>query len=203
MGFQNYLYLSLQFIAVCFAIIYWKKYKNTALWIFLPFLIYTFVNEIIGTYVALNYGLRVPFNLYIIISFLVYLYWYDALLKLKFWKWIVLGIFAFMVMYDIQTRGFLKPLLKTAVNFQSVMVLGFSFLFFAKLLGKREVVHYQKLPEFWIVSGILLFYIGYVPLSLVIGMGFKVQELYGYAIIPLNFILYGGYIIGFYVSGKR
>jgi hypothetical protein len=203
MGIQNYLYLSLQLIAVCFAIYYWKNYRKTHLWIFLPFLVYTFLNELMGTYIALNYQLRVPFNIYIIVSFFVYLYWYDQLLRLKFWKWIILGIFCAIVVYDIQTRGFLKPLLKTAINFQSIMVLGFSFLFFAQLLRKKEVVHYQKLPEFWIVTGILLFYIGYVPLSLVIGMGYNVQELYAYAIIPLNFILYGGYIIGFYVSGKR
>lgn len=203
MGAQNYLYLGLEFLACVFAIYYWPKYKHTAMWIFLPFLLYTFLNEIAATYVAIQYQNRILYNVYIILSFLVFLYWFDRLIGLKFWKWIILGIFSFVVFYDIQSKGFVIPLLKTAINFQSILVLGFSFLFFAKLLGKKEVVEYQKLPEFWIVTGILLFYIGFVPLSLVIGMGYNVQELYAYAIIPLNFILYGGYMIGFYVSGKR
>ena len=203
MGPENYIYLFVEFVACIFAVIYWKNYKHTPLWIFLPFLLYTLVNEFLATHIALEYRTRIAYNIYIIISFFVYLYWFDKLLKFKFWKWIFLAIFIAAALYDIQTRGFFKPLLKTSVNVQSIMVLGFSLMYFAKLLRKDEVVHYQRLPEFWIVCGMLMFYIGYIPLSFIIGQGYKVQHLYSVAIIILNVLLYGGYIIGFYVSRKR
>lgn len=203
MGIQNYTYLALQFIACLFALYNWKSYKNTALWIFLPFLIYSLINEFLATYIALNFKIRLLYNVYIMLSFLVYLYWFDRLLNLKMIKWILLGLFIVAVVYDIYSKGVMRPLLKTAVNFQSIMVLVCSFVFFAKLLRSKEVVHYQQLPAFWIVSGMLIFYIGYVPLSLMVGMGFHVDEFYALAIILLNLLLYGCYIIGFYVAGKR
>lgn len=203
MKIPNYIYLSLQLIACIFALIYWRKYKQSSLWIFWPFLIYTFLNEIFATYLALNFKIRILYNLYIIVSFLVYLYWFDKLLKLKFWKWIIMFLFCFVVFYDIQDKGIIKPLLKTAVNFETAIVLILSVVFFMKLLRKDEVIEYYKLPEFWVVSGLLMFYLGFVPLSLIVGMGYKIEDLYIISIIFLNFLLYCGYIIGFYVSGKR
>lgn len=203
MSIQNYIYLTIQFIACCTAVFYWRHYKMTPLWIFLPFLLYTFFNEITALLLSQKYTVRMLYNVYIFVSFIVYLYWFDTLLKLRFWKWMIFIAFCFIVIYDVFVIDVFKSLLKTALNAQAIFLLLFSLLFFVKLLKSNEVIHFQRLPEFWIVSGLLMFYIGFVPLSLYLGKGYNILGVYYVAIGILNFLMYSGFIIGFYVSGRR
>ena len=203
MSVQNCIYLTIQLLACCAAIYYWRHYRQTPMWIFLPFLIYTFCNEILAIVLSYHYPVRILYNLYILISFGVYMYWFDKLLKFRFWKWIIWILFAAAFIYDAFTINLIKNLIKTTVNVQAVLLLIFSLVFFVKLLRSNEVIYYQRLPEFWIVCGLLMFYIGYVPLSLYLGQGYNILHIYYIAIIILNLLLYGGYIVGFYVSGRR
>lgn len=206
MQFLSYLYLFIQLLACLFAIRYWKNYRNSTLWIFLPFLIYSFLNELIA-FLLLNMkiemNVRFMYNIYIIVCFFVYLYWFDSLLKLKYWKWILTLIFIGLLVYDGIKSDFMTQLSKTALFFQAIIILFFSLFYFIRLLKSNAVIHFQKKPEFWIIMGLLVFYIAFIPLSLVSGKGLNIQLAYGIAINILNYILYTCYCIGFYVTGKR
>lgn len=151
----------------------------------------------------LEINVRFLYNFYIIIGFFVYLYWFDRLLKLKILKWIFTAVFMSVLVYDGLKSHFMTQLFKTALFFQAVSILLFSLLYFIRLLKSNSVIHFQKKPEFWIIMGLLVFYIAFIPLSLVSGKGLNIQLAYGIAINILNYILYTCYCIGFYVSGKR
>lgn len=202
MDAQNLIYLAVQLIACVVAFYYWKYYKGRSMWIFLPFLVYSFINEIAATYMAIHYHSRVLYNIYTIISFLVYLYFFNKLLKLKVWKWVLLALFLLVYLEEILATGFIKPLMRNSIIVQSVLVLVFTVLYFVRLLQQDTVIHYYRLPEFWIVSGLLMFYIAFTPLMIFVGIGYNFQHIYLAAITVLNLVLYGTYIIGFYVSGK-
>ncbi|MFA7447544.1 MAG: hypothetical protein WCY77_03835 [Weeksellaceae bacterium] len=193
-------------LLACLAAIYkWKSIRKTPLWIFLPFLIYSFLNEVTTTalYSFTSINFRYLYNIYCIVSFFVYLYWFDRILKLKLWKWIVTLVFLGAVVYDVITSDSLKQLIKTALLVQAIILLIFSVIYFVRLLNKEEVVHYQLIPEFWIILGLLVFHIAFVPLFLLTGLGYNIQKAYSIAINILNYILYSSYILGFYVAGKR
>lgn len=201
----SYIFLLIQLLACLAAIYKWKSIRKTPLWIFLPFLIYSFLNEVTTTafYSFTSINFRYLYNIYCIVSFFVYLYWFDRILKLKLWKWIVTLVFLGAVVYDVITSDSLKQLIKTALLVQAIILLIFSVIYFVRLLNKEEVVHYQLIPEFWIILGLLVFHIAFVPLFLLTGLGYNIQKAYTIAINILNYILYSSYILGFYVAGKR
>lgn len=201
----SYIFLLIQLLACLAAIFKWKSIRKTPLWIFLPFLIYSLLNEVTTTalYSFTSINFRYLYNIYCIVSFFVYLYWFDRILKLKLWKWIVTLVFLGAVVYDVITSDSLKQLIKTALLVQAIILLIFSVIYFVRLLNKEEVVHYQLIPEFWIILGLLVFHIAFVPLFLLTGLGYNIQKAYTIAINILNYILYSSYILGFYVAGKR
>lgn len=201
----SYIFLLIQLLACLVAIYKWKTIRKTPLWIFLPFLIYSFLNEVTTTalYSFTSINFRYLYNIYCIVSFFVYLYWFDRILKLKLWKWVVTLVFLSAVVYDVITSDSLKQLIKTALLVQAIILLIFSFIYFVRLLNREEVVHYQLIPEFWIILGLLVFHIAFVPLFLLTGLGYNIQKAYSIAINILNYILYSSYILGFYVAGKR
>ena len=152
----SYIFLLIQLLACLAAIYKWKSIRKTPLWIFLPFLIYSFLNEVTTTalYSFTSINFRYLYNIYCIVSFFVYLYWFDRILKLKLWKWIVTLVFLGAVVYDVITSDSLKQLIKTALLVQAIILLIFSVIYFVRLLNKEEVVHYQLIPEFWIILGL-------------------------------------------------
>jgi len=199
------LFLLVQIIACIVAIVFWKQYKHKPIWIFLPFLTYTVLNELTATALVWNdiKNVRFLYNIYCVISFCVYLYFFDQLIKLKSWKWLIALFFLFTVLTDVFQRDITHQLLKNSLLFLAVLLFVFALIYFIKLLNSKEVIHYQGIPEFWIIFGILVFHIAFIPLSLVSGSGYNIQLSYSIVILILNYFMYGCYIYGFYVAGKR
>lgn len=198
------IFLLIQLLSCIAAIYFWKNYRHTSLWIFLPYLLYSFFNEVAVLVILKNFtfNTRILYNIYCVVSFCVYLYWFDKVLKLKSLKWVISLLFLGVILYDVYHGGIDRQLFKTAIFTQAILLIVFSFVYFARLLNKNEVINYQKIPEFWVIFGLLIFHIAFVPLSLVTGSGYQIQTAYFIAITILNCILYGAYIIGFYVAGK-
>lgn len=199
------LFLIVQVMACMAALFFWKRYKHTPIWIFLPYLIYTVINELTATAMIGNEikNVRFLYNVYCVVSFCVYLYFFDKLIKLKFWKWLFSLGFLIAVVSDVIQRDIMHQLLKNSLLILAVFLLILSLIYFIKLLNSKEVVHYQRIPEFWIIFGILVFHIAFLPLSFVSGSGYNIQFSYSIVILILNYFMYSCYIYGFYVAGKR
>lgn len=198
------LFFPIQFIAAVASIYFWKNYRKTSLWIFMPYLIYTFLNEITVYLMAYQFKIspRFLYNIYILVTFGVLMYWFDKLLNLKKLKFIPILIFVLAVSLDFYKYGLGGQFFKLGLVVQAITVLVLSFIYFSRLLKMDKVINYQKIPEFWIILGNFVFYIAFVPLSLVTGIGLEIITAYYIAINVLNYILYGCYIIGFYVTSK-
>ena len=74
---------------------------------------------------------------------------------------------------------------------------------FYQLLNSNEVLIIKHKLSFWISTGLLLFYVGIIPLVL-LTKTFAISTLSRNVIlISLNIILYGCYIIGFIWTKKK
>lgn len=197
------LFVVVQFLAAFSAVYFWKYYKNTNLWIFMPFLVYSFMND--ATVLILNFQfniqLRLLYNIYTAVSFLVYLYWFDKLLNLKSLKYLVCLVFLSALVYDIFNFE-MNQIYKASLFTVSLMILCFSVIYFTKLIKSDEVIIYGKKPEFWFILGLLLFYLAFTPLLAFIGLGYNIITAFYIAINILNYILYCCYITGLYVTRK-
>lgn len=198
-------FLIIQLLSCIAAIFYWKNYKNTPLWIFFPLLLYTAINEV-SIQVLMKSGVitspRMFYNVYSVISFLAYLYWFDKILKLKYWKWMILVVFLAATTYDLIQEQEVKQLFKVGLITQAILILSFSVVYFSRLLNEDRVIHYWRIPEFWFILGLLTFYVGFTPLLLMTGLELGIDRVYSISINILNLILYGCYIIGFYVTAE-
>jgi peptidoglycan/LPS O-acetylase OafA/YrhL len=181
-----------------------KYYKDTAQKYFPLLLLFATVVEIIAEirlYTNKHESVLL-YNVYLIISFIFFLVWFIAILKRKIVPKILLLIFLGATIFSAFTESITKDLYFSMLITGSVFILIGSFLFFKQLIETDEAVHFIKNQQFWIMSGLLVFYIGFLPFYLLI----RNLDLHDYRIglvIPfLNILLYGCFIIGFRCRNK-
>lgn len=151
--------------ALLAAIFFWKRLKQTKLYLLLPFMIFIVSVELYGRY--LRNELRLPnawlYNFSIPIEYLFYaMLFYFHYQKSLFKKIILFSTFSFLLFVVINVlfiQGHQKMntnMLKTG----SFCMILFSCLFFTELLSTDKIVNYIKEPMFWVATGVLLFSTG-------------------------------------------
>lgn len=197
---------SFQVVAFLLAVWFYPCYKKTTEKIFVFFLGYTLLTELVGLYTA--YVLKVNFtinhNVFIIVSFLVYFYWFYKILISKQQKKLVVvlsGVFLIVGIYNFVTQKH--------TNFHAItFIIGAlgniitSLLFFTQLLNDKLQIEVKHNLKFWIATGLLLFNVGMVPL-MVFSEEFNAYNKLRIAIlVVLNIILYTCYSLGFILCKK-
>jgi predicted neutral ceramidase superfamily lipid hydrolase len=186
------------------SVYYWKNYKNSAQKYF-PFLMFlATIIEVIAN-VRLYCGKETSnflYNVYLIISFVFLLIWFIAILKRKIIPKILLFFFLAATVFSVFTESATEDLYFYVLMTGSVFILVGAFLFFKQLIETDAAVYFIKNQQFWIMSGLLVFYIGFLPFYLLV----RNLDLHDYRIglvIPLlNVLLYGCFIIGFKCPSK-
>ncbi len=188
-----------QIMALIIAIIYWKHYKNTFQRYFLLLLFLIVVSEISATIVKEIFGLRsFPiYNVLSILSFLFYLFWFKKDLNQKQLVNSLLVLFSIATLFSAYKDRFIHGLMEIMWIAGAVTILISSFLFYLDLLNNKEVVKYKSTPKFWIVTGLLIYHIGYLPLLLFKDYIGANTFYYRVPILILNIILYGSFIKSF------
>ncbi|WP_397363895.1 hypothetical protein [Olleya sp. R77988] len=189
---------SSQIVAFIVAIIMWEKYKKSTQRNFLFFLGFVLIIEALGYFVPKFYNVKAYFvyNIYIIVAGYFYLYWLKNINKTKALGLLSITIFSVALFYFIIFEDFFK-LWKALFILLSILIAIHSFLFYSKLLSQNEVVKYQDNQKFWIVTGTLIFFINYVPLTL-LQKPLDIPSIYfRIFILVLNLIMYGFYIMSF------
>lgn len=190
---------TIQLMALISAINYWKSIKNTPHRVFLPLLIVVVIAEPTATLLKEVFSLKnyVVYNTLSVFSFSFYLYWFKRI-KIKQWlvklSWI---IFVLAIAVSAITESFLYKIWNIAWFTGAILVLLNSIVFYSELLNKKEVVKYTNLPEFWIVTGLLIYHIGFLPMLLFKDYFDANTLYYRIPILILNLILYGNIIIAF------
>lgn len=198
------LILFLAFITAVIGTVYYHKYKHTFLKYFIGFLWFTVFIEIFGHVQGfiITGSTFYIYNIYIFVSTVFYLLIYIRYLKRNLTGKILLILFILFSLINvlfIQKTIWISqtyPLLLGSL-FISISVI----LFFIQLLNSDIILKINKLLIFWISIGLLLFYIGIIPIFVMADF-FNYFGLFDYIILTLNVIMYGCFIFGFIVSKK-
>jgi len=196
-----YIMLIAAFIA---AIWYWPKYKNTPQKYFLFFLAYIIIHEAIGYF----YGNiredeeknNLVYNLFIIVSFLFYFFWFRKIIPNKRLILLCSLVFIGAILFTTINEGFLNRLWTFPLYVGSICILLCSVLYFSSLIQKKEVVYFYKLQPFWITAGLLIFYIGIIPYFF---FEWIKEEYVRYYLHSLNLLLYLCFLISFLCLCKK
>lgn len=195
---------SVQLVALLAASCTYSNYKHTSQKYFLAFLIYAILNDIVFYLLRVFTGERYFFhyNIYVLISFSFYLFWFNNILKntksVKF-SGILMGS-AFL--YSVVCEDFFNKLSEVPLVVGILLILIYVVQYFVELLKRNEVVNYLSSQEFWICTGILIFYLGYLPF---IVLGEYTTNISGKTIFItlLNAFMYGCFIKGFLCTKKK
>ena len=147
------------------AVWHWPKYKFSPQKYFPFFLGYVVFQEILGSVQGDIQGLDNHFiyNIFIIVSFLFYIYWYSLILRQRKLVYglgiLILGAIGYSLIVD----GLFKRLWDIPLYVGAVAILLCSVLYFSSLLQKKEVVRFYRLQPFWIATGLLVFYVCIIP----------------------------------------
>lgn len=198
------LYLT-QVIALIVAIKHWNVYRSSSQNYFMHFMYYVVFHEtlsIILRYV-LGYKTEMLNNIYTIISFLFFYWWFYKILKAK--KIILWMAFLFLISITISiiNEHFLEKLWKTPLITGTFSILILVSLLFSEMLKNNEIINYFKSQRFWFATGLLIFYIGFLPVLFFQNVINTKSAHYGLIMTFLNVMLYGSFIIGFLCQPKQ
>lgn len=188
-----------QLAAFIAAGITWNNYKNTTQRNFIFFLGFVLIIEFLGYTIPLLFGIKSQFvyNIYTIFSFYFYLYWFNSILNKKFLIKIFAIIFSISIVLALLFENFLLRLWRVPLTTGTFLILMCSGIFYYDLLNSNDIFKYQKSQKFWIVTGILVFYIAFLPIQL-FQPYLQVSSLsYRIPLTILNILMYGLIAISF------
>ncbi|WP_417362840.1 hypothetical protein [Galbibacter sp.] len=215
------------FLTAIIATITYKKYKDSQSWIFMPFLWFTFLIELLNLlptatlfYPQWNFlklmRYLLPENLitssiwvgslYSIISFYVYLWYYRSILR---YRKAAKAVNACIVIYSILVihsllhyqdllTSWLQPHMFAGVVFTVVAIC----FYFMTILKSDKILSFYKTLPFWITIGILFFNLVTMPIFIFAKQLSFSASIYVYILVISNYVMYGCFAIGFIVSVK-
>mgnify|MGYP006325660507 CR=1 FL=1 len=209
---------------VTFLISLWRysKYYDTPLKFLPVVLLYTFLTELLGEIVADSTKFNLSFqnkysdyniviyNIYNVVFFLYFYYVFRCYIKKEeHRKFITIasGIFLVISLVNPFLQNFvIEPQLYTYV-FGAVILICCIILYFIELLGSPRILYVKGDLLFWISIGLLLFYVGYIPIKLT-RYFFAIENVDVYMNLRrvhllLIIIMYGSFITGFLWMKRR
>lgn len=182
-----------------------KENKNTTQQYFLFFMVFVVIIEITANLIRMYSPWKNSFvyNLYIILSFYFFFYWFYTILTKKILSWILIGIYTGGMIYSLVNESFTQTMLSGTLYIGTFIILIFSIRYYSQLLHRIEVLNYLKLQPFWITTGLLIFYLGLLPLQYLLHLDIFNKTIYQFVIMILNVIMYGCFTIAFLCPIKK
>jgi len=204
----KYGYIVLYTIILSVGFYHYKKYNQSILLkLWLYFLIYSFLNEVIARYIIEIYEVRTIFlsNTWFIVNSFFYLIFYLFKINDPFKKKIV---FSLIIVFTICNGIMLFYSDYSTDYFVYSWIIGQLFIvivimvYFMELLNNDSILNIHKSLFFWISIGTLIFNVMLLPVF-VIGELIDWQGIFGYIIFCANVILTLCFITGFIISKKE
>lgn len=191
--------------ALVAAIWFWKYYKNTSERYFLYYLIYSVLNEFLGFYFKRLFGIDnyIIYNIYMVVSFLFYLYWFQQILKNKILVYILVGFFTVCALYSSITEKMFEKLFRYAFIAGIICIISLTIYYFVKALQSEKITFFLKDSKFWIVTGLFLFHLGFLPILLLHDKLIITNTTYFLVMTALNVVLYSCYIKAFICTKEK
>ena len=191
------LYLT-QVVALLVAIKHWNAIKNTSQKYFLHFMCYVVLHETSVIVLRYIFDIKIEIlnNGFTIISFLFYYWWYHKILKRRKIIYVLLLIFIASFSASLMLED-LNKLWKYPLITGTFSILILVSILFSEILRDITAVNYLKSQKFWFSTGLLIFYIGFLPVLYFQNVVDTKSSHYGLIMAFLNVLLYGSFIIGF------
>ncbi len=197
-------------------LLHYKKFSgNTMYKFFILFLYLTFLTEFLGSITSFYYNktgkvlyYQGPiYNSFLIIAYSFFFWFYykhykkrkNKITVVVLWLVFYLYLLIYILFFDYRFMHF---------NTNSIAV-GSTFLLITIILFLIEIVNNENVIFnitnnliFWITLGLLLFYVGIIPI-MIARKFLNFNELYSQILILLNVLMYGSFIIGFIKSDPK
>jgi len=206
---EKYTYISIYAITLLFSVFYYKKYNhNLQLKLWVLFLGYSFVNEIIGFYFAyvLNVRNYVISNTWSLVSTFFYMLFFLNSMKSPTKRKLIISFISIFAIYNIISILFYRDYQNQ--YFVDTYILGELFIvltimiYYAELLKRDSILNFKNSLFFWISIGVLIFNIGIIPVFVIAEL-IDYQGIFRYIILGLNIVMTLSFITGFLMSKKE
>lgn len=201
---KTILYLA-QGTALWASIVRYKFNKTSTQRYFLHFMIFVAIIEISANLarVYTSLGNSFVYNIYIISSFYFFFYWFYTILKQKVIVFFVVSCYTIALFVSLYLESFFNSMLSITLYSGTIGILILSTAYYYSLLQGKEVINFVKLQPFWIATGLLIFYIGFLPVQFLQGLGDFDKINYQFVIMILNILLYGCFVIALLCPLKK
>jgi hypothetical protein len=207
--FQKYFFIANYLIIVIFGIYHYQKIKESLpLKLFLGFLVYSFITEIVGTLFAfyLRINSAIIYNTWNIVNFLFFTFFFYSILKSAKRKKIVLafaGLFSlFIILNAIFFENYMVEIFRNNIIFGKILMMIIIMMYFTELLKSNLILNLGQTMFFWVSLGVFVYAIGFIP-AFVIAKLIDFQGVFRYITIGLNILVSICYITGFIISKKE
>jgi len=185
-----------------------KKFKDSVYKYFSFFLIFLLITETVSQIFSKNNAL--VYNFYTLISFnFYYLFYYQIFREKKNKKIMILFLSSFILFYIVDslilTKDIFYHLLNNTVVFGSFLTIITLIMFLFEIIKNKAIVfNIKKTFVFWVSVGLLLFYIGILPIMITFYY-LKVDnnEIYSGIVTLLNYIMLSSFTFGYIHSDKK
>ena len=194
------------------SIIFYNKYKESALRYFPIVLFLTFALEMSGYWLYEIFGYNALFyNIYNALFFLYFYYVFWSFIKNKSYKrWVIYGVVFFLI------ANLLNPIFNPHPYYITPQLLVYIvggcllifciILYFVEILSTSMVLWVKTDLLFWVSIGLLLFYVGYMPIKFTRTYFAAERDMFNTLKIVqwlLIGIMHSCFIIGFIWTKKR
>lgn len=193
-----------QIIAFLCAVFFWNTCKHTTQNYFAWFLAYVLITECVG-YLGSKEGFSnyIVYNVFTIISGFFYLFWFRRIFKQKQIQNLQIIVFAISIIVSLIFENIFNELFATALITLCILILINVISYYSQLLNSKHVLKFQYKQEFWICTGLLIFYLGFLPLLLFKDRLNEILDLYNIALTIINAFMFGFFAISFICIQKK
>ncbi len=193
------------------SLFYYPRYKHTSLRYFPIILAYTFFNGVLAKIVFDYQGNNaMVYNIYNIIFFLFFYYVFWSHLKRSINKKTVLFCAVLFLLASV-INPFYEDFFITSQLYAyilgAVLLIVCIIMYYIELLNTPKILSIRADLLFWISAGLLLFYVGYVPIKITRGFFARLSADTFVNLrrvhLLLILVMYGCFIIGFIWTRKK
>lgn len=151
----------------------------------------------------------IVYNTYVLIIFNYYLLLLQSLLKKSFHKKLTNVFFFLFNTAFVADLFYMQDLFEEMLTFSFalgvIFVLILSFLYLMQVFNSNRVLHFKKSIYFWIVLGLLIFHIPFLPIMIAVELFLKPNPgpMFSISIFVLNLLMYTCFTLGFLWGKKK
>jgi len=204
--------LLFEFSACVVSLLNLKSNNQQRLKGFSYFLMFVFLGELLGLFIAQNFQNNVfYYNVFISIQFVYYLMLIKQnIYSLKAKKGLIATVIfygTFTIINGLFIQNIYKELGSYNFTLGCFLIVIWMVYFFYELLQSDSIENYLAYPFFWIGLGLFIFYVGSIPYMSVynyLSVNYKkIFKAYFIIIEFLNYLMYSFFIIGMLCNNKK